>query len=707
MKKLLVLTAIALGIGLAAGFWIGNAGDNGNLDKRFLEKRPVQASMRIPAISAAEAEASRRDGYRDIDSIAEAMALPTPFARKEAVFVLAGRSESAELQDLLFQAVAVNDAGERGNVIRTLLERLVEIDPKSAIAIAESPAVTEIGHYSQQTWFLWAKHDLEAAFEEATTRKRDTVRIAQALYTAMPIPDLETKKRIQAAMGHRPNRQTISFWARSIYRQSPLEAAAFVNGLANRNEQHGAVQSMAYYLAQSPQGEATQFAGMLNSAELQRSFKNILNAQIASNDPVRALQMVLSGQTSKRNTAAVGSAVRHLVATDPGQLDAIISQLTEREQQIALSVAASTMAESDHDRALQWLAARTEPAARGAINDVLVIIARKDPERAVSEALKLPRRANRNGAIGAIATAVLVDDPVRAMAVLDKISEPHDQSMYFRQVMSSWMRRDADSAIAWYNSQPEHERDVAIGDIVEQLAWNQPDTAARILPRLSPEDARIARAGVAVALERNEGFDASLAFIKQFANEPDYPELKLQLYLNLAQQEPNRALRVVQQETDRATRDKALTSVAGSIAYSDPGQALAIANQIESQADRVLAHSNIVQSWMGMNSDAALNWISSQPPGAQRDQLLATAAYQSAQKDSTQITRILEQIADSTLRQSTARNVAQHVYIQSPEIARQLLREANIDDAERAALEKQFEQIKAQRGRHVIYSYSQ
>jgi hypothetical protein len=706
VKKLLIVTAFALLVGAATGYWLGSGSDAPGIDPRFLENRPQPAISRLPTVSDADAEASRRAGYKDVDSVASAMALPTYFARKEAIYVLAGRSTSAELQDLLFQAVSIANSSEKGNVIRTLLERLVEIDPKSAVAIAESPALTAEGQYVQQTWFFWARHDLSAALEDASSRKRDTVRIAQALYTAMPIPEQAVVDQIRAALGHRPDRQTISYWVRSMYRRSPLEAAAYVNGMSQRGEQHNAVQSMAYYLAPYKHSEAMQFATMLNSAELRQAFENTLNVQIASKDPVRALQMMLDGRSGKRNSAAIEPAMRYLVATDPGRLDAIIAQLSERDQQIAVSVAATTMAETDPDQALEWIRDRGEPHAAGALNEVLAVIARKDPDRAISEALNLPQRGDRDGALGAIARAMLADDPVRAMSVLEEISDPSSQKMYFNQTMTSWIRRDAANAIAWYNSLPAGRRDMDLRQALEQLAWSQPEAVTDLLPELSPEDARTGRHAVAQALLGKEGFDASMRFIKQYANEDDYPDLKRLAYFNLAQQEPNRALQLMQQEADGDVRDAVLAVAAGSIARYDPRRALGIATQVESQAHRSEAHRTIVQSWLSSDPQAATSWISSQPPGAEKDQLLTTAAYTAMQRDIGYVTGLVEQIADPDVRRNTVTSVARQVYIrQSADKARRILEEAGLSPQERADMEEQFERMKAQMHRPGVYRY--
>ena len=73
-------------------------------------------------------------------SIEEVVALPTEFARSSALYAIAGRSDSADVQNLIFEANRIADDEERVRLLGILFFRLAETDPRSALALARKPS---------------------------------------------------------------------------------------------------------------------------------------------------------------------------------------------------------------------------------------------------------------------------------------------------------------------------------------------------------------------------------------------------------------------------------------------------------------------------------------------------------------------------------------------------------------------------------------
>ena len=75
---------------------------------------PVERSLEKPApMSRQVAEAHRQQQYESISTIEETLALPTDFAQTAALYMLAGRADAAELQDLIYEASRIRERLDR------------------------------------------------------------------------------------------------------------------------------------------------------------------------------------------------------------------------------------------------------------------------------------------------------------------------------------------------------------------------------------------------------------------------------------------------------------------------------------------------------------------------------------------------------------------------------------------------------------------
>lgn len=80
----------------------------------------------VPKMTQAVAEKHRAGRYASLSRVEEVMALPTEFARSEALYALAGRSDSADVQNLIFEVNRIADDVERVSLLNILFFRLPE-----------------------------------------------------------------------------------------------------------------------------------------------------------------------------------------------------------------------------------------------------------------------------------------------------------------------------------------------------------------------------------------------------------------------------------------------------------------------------------------------------------------------------------------------------------------------------------------------------
>ncbi len=76
----------------------------------------------------------REDRYEALQSIDQIYVLPSEFGRAEALYALAGRSDSGGVQNLIFEANRIANSEERSGALNILFFRLAELDPQSALA---------------------------------------------------------------------------------------------------------------------------------------------------------------------------------------------------------------------------------------------------------------------------------------------------------------------------------------------------------------------------------------------------------------------------------------------------------------------------------------------------------------------------------------------------------------------------------------------
>ena len=97
---------------------------------------PIRDLDNVPRMSDAIAKQYREDRYDNLRTIEQILALPTDFARTEALYMLAGRSDSGSVQNLIYEANRIASAIDRDTALTILFSRLTELDPPSALAVA-------------------------------------------------------------------------------------------------------------------------------------------------------------------------------------------------------------------------------------------------------------------------------------------------------------------------------------------------------------------------------------------------------------------------------------------------------------------------------------------------------------------------------------------------------------------------------------------
>jgi hypothetical protein len=168
MNRLATGISIGAAIGLAVGAAAVRLLDDRAASGIDIQEHEIVRDIRdVPQISMDETEAHRADRFASLTTLEDMLTLPSDFAQTEALYVLAGRANSAEVQNLIHQATRIADTSDRRAAMSILFSRLADIDPYSAVAIAGQTPFTEDQWVESSFWRNWSRLSLEAALAGA------------------------------------------------------------------------------------------------------------------------------------------------------------------------------------------------------------------------------------------------------------------------------------------------------------------------------------------------------------------------------------------------------------------------------------------------------------------------------------------------------------------------------------------------------------
>ena len=667
---------VLLGI---AGTWIVVAPESG--------PDPVDELVRdidvVPQMTPEVAQVHREERFANLNTIAEIFALPDSFTRSEALHAVAGRSSAAEVQNLIFEANRISDDYEREQALNALFFRLTSLDPRSALALAQSEYFEQVRSVEQTVWRAWGRTDLDEALfaaKEQTSRAKQNL-AAQALYAAYGFLGNEHTDRIEAELGIEPNRSTR---ARYIYRLSDKsieDAIAYINGLTTVAAQQENISWLAYYLSLQDTAMAITYAELFEDSTNEERYRNAVQSNIARENPRQTIDRILaSGQDMSRSNEFF-SAVRQLVRTDLDAAKAYYDNYSNPQYKSWFgSLIAEQMVRDDPEAALAW-ARENEGSSRFSRLElsVLTAIAQTDPQRAFDEALSIEHSERRSRALVSLVSAVADNDPQVAVGYVDQIPDPQQRRMALIQFAQDWMRTDPDAALEWALTQDSDVSSEIIVNAGSTLMMSNIDTAIRLLPRLDEQSQRQWRTQIAQQLASYRSVEEAQSFIRQFENQAGYEQLQASLIGGLLDRDVMMAKQLADQLSDSSARDSAYMQIVTRRANTDPGEAMSWLGNISDEGLRSAATGQVASSWYQRDPVAAQNWVSNLPYGNARDDAIVQMSHRWRNATAEQV-NLINSIGDRDKRgQAKIRRI--YSLIQTdPDLARELLQDEDIPE---------------------------
>lgn len=652
----------------------------------------VRDIVAVPAMSAADAEVHRESGYADIQTIAEIQSLPTPFARLEALYALAGRSGSERLQGLIFEANRVADEVERQDMLLVLFYRLAEVDPQSALAMARTDYFRSVTILERIVWRAWSRKNLDDALlaaKTATTATRQN-KAAQSLYAAHGIMGNATTDRIHAELGIAPDRSNRAQYLYQVADRSPAEAVRFVESLPFGMERGEYVSWLAYHLTRIDPANAAAYADLFEDTDVGDVYRNVVTSNLARANPTAAIDRILASGSLRENRNEFYSAMNFLASENLDLAEQYLQQVTSDEQkQWIASVIAEHKVRRDPVEALAWARA-TDPGNQMHLEmTVLSQIAGRDPEFALAEAQRANNVHARDDLIMTVVHRIARGNPDKAVGFLEQISDRSQRKQAATQIASRWLRNDPDAALDWILSNDDDTAERILMNSAYALVRSDLDAAIRVLPRISGPQQTNMRMQIALGLAQSRSPAEAQAFVRQFANEPDFEQLQTSVIQGVSQTNRMLARQMADQLTDPRARDAAYARIVGQFVQDDPRAAAAMLASMTDERYINAATAEVAMHWYNVEPAAANRWVASLPAGPRRDDAVMHLAGQWREPTREQQAMIDSIVDDDKRGQAKLHRVHSLMQV-DPERARQLLEDPDIPSHARKQVEMRF-----------------
>ncbi|MBT8079700.1 MAG: hypothetical protein KJO31_14065 [Gammaproteobacteria bacterium] len=587
---------------------------------------PLRNLDSVPKMTQAAAQKHRDDRYDGIYSIEQILALPSDFAETEALYVLAGRSDSGAVQNLIHEANRIVDDQDRTGALSILFSRLTELDPQSALALARSPSFAAEKSMEASVWRSWARNELDEAIAAALAQPSIGQRnvAAQAMYSAFGYMGNETTDRIERELGIRPDSTSRARFVYAMADRSPAETIQYIEGLASRTAKRESISWLAYHLSRSNPESAPGYAQLIEDDELRMQFSSVVGSSTAAVDPRTILdQLTQPGGLRSDQRRQVYSAMRALLEQDPESALQYFDQLEmSQERRWVANLIAEELSRSDPDQALEWARHADRPEY---LSGVLGQIALNDPQRAIDEARFIEDVQQRNAAIAAVAASMAKNDPVLAAQLVDQLPDSSEKNNAMGTVAVRWAQKDLDAAMHWLTANEQDVQREILGRMGGRLMYTDIATAKKILPRLEGESARMWRDQLVQFMVDQFSVAEARQFVEQFRDTEDYDSMRVSMIQGLARRDFDTARQLAEQLPPGKNRDTAYLQLIGQQARRDPVEAARWLDQITAQAQRQAAVTQVAAAWYTQQADSALQWVRNLPSGQRDDAITGMA----------------------------------------------------------------------------------
>lgn len=685
---------------LILGFVIGAVG-GGVATWMWFDDPPLSAAppvvirdiRDVPRMSEQEAATHREHRFASLTTVEQILALPSDFDQTEALYVIAGRSNSAQLQHLIDQANRVADASDRRAGLGILFARLSDIDPQSALAMAGRMPYAAEQSIEASVWRSWGRLDLAAALQAASelTPLSRKSRAAQAIYGAYGYAGNDITEHIEAVLGVKPGRRVLSLYVQSLAAESAQSAIDYLNDMRPGNGQASVAWALGDYLGRTLPMQAEGYVNMLKHVQARSSFERGIMRAIASVDPAALVERYLADPTSRKYNAELGNALTQLAATDLDQAMRYFDVAQSRQTRLIFGGSIiKALARDDPQRAIEWASQNDTSLEQNLYQQAILVVAEVHPEVALEAANRMTDSPRRSSIFAGIIGTMARSDPMLALGALEQLPAGRDKQQAAQTVLATWVQADAAAAVDWALSNRESYDADLLRSLSNVLIRQDPDAAILVLPRLDEQTANEWLLRIVSTLARTRSVAAAESFMRQHKNSPMYTQMQAALIPQVARSDLATAKIMADSMVSGHQRDNVYAQLVSQAARSNPQQARVWLESIESEQGRASAVAGFVRTWAQSDAAAASRWVNGLAAGKMRDQAI-TSLIGSTKEIGNEQFALINDINDDNLRLQAAMGAILRSARNDPRRANEILNKVRLNELQRTEVKKMLE----------------
>lgn len=655
--KILGWIMAALILGGVIGYSINRIQDPDLLHRSPVYREPIVVPDEVPKLSTQDAVTHRETHYENITDLKEIQALPSDFAQTEALYSVAGRSNVDELIVLLDEADRIANHHDRRGALQILFSRYAELDPEGALEHLDSMRLPEETMIVGVIFYQWARMEVNAAIDAAnneTHPQRQRI-AASSIMRAWGGDNPGIANEIASRLNGHINIDELRVEALAAQaRTTPANALNEALNLTNVQARNRAINWILYTWAQLNPREAYEHARSISNRQLRQMAQHTVLNRWSEVDPEEAFAYLGDSLSPQEQLRLLPTIMTGLAARDPARALEIADNLDGRAgdqayqsvfqgwaQRDARAAAAALesippsrlrdqltqnvahfYASQHPQEALAW--ARNSNSANRAdlVGSVLRQVAATEPEQALSSAMVIQNPTERARALSSVLSQVAGTQPELAATYVQQLPPGQFRDQASQNVVSTWSQHDPEAAFEWVSGLDGQAYHSAMTTLGSQLASQNPDAAARLLPRIRSSAKRDWISSIASAYAQNDPRYAA-NWISQFKSETYYNQLVSNVATSWVRTDPLAAIALAEEVAGPQRRPGAINSVVYAWAQNDPEGAARWAGAQQDEQIRTNSISAVAQRWARIDFDSASRWVTSLDPGTDRDMAIS------------------------------------------------------------------------------------
>ena len=665
----------------------------------------VTALLCVPQVIAEETP----HDVPQMTSILQTLELPTDFQQTAALYQLLARSGVEDVKRFIKETESVANPMDRAVGLNIIYARFADLDPNAAVDHLLSEVRTGGVDILFTIFSSWAKVDLNAAV--AKSRELQVQSHRQTAEQAILMAQASQGAAVEQLAGRMNSNAGTQFNMLSavqllLLAQSDPEAAMQqALQIPDWDMQIRIVAKISTMWADQDHKEAMRYSKSLTAERVRDGFQGTLLHHLVVTQPETAIEYLYDDQfTDEAHGRFLNRIFTSLAESDPerayhfatGQrtqayreraTSVVLASLTGRKPTVAFELLqlvtdpaiirkhASAVLEQfaviNPTQALEW-AERQTAHRQEYLNAVISVIARSDPEQALSVVSELPDSQSRTRALAPVIKQIANQDPTLAIQFLDLLGNSAVRYQTTNEIAMIWMTHEPVAAFVWIKNLPARQQVSLLSTIASAVALENVELAQALLPELTNSVVRENWVSAIARQLANGDPTAAVAWLGQFRGDPIYLQVVAGLVTQVARTDVAAALAIAEEIRDETNYTNALQDVLGQWAVQDAPAAAAWASDYGQLRENPHAAARIARHWAEFDIEAALRWVTQLEWPNVRDQALA-AMIENSYVTQAQAQRMLGAITERTmLDRAAARYVNDLARYDAAEARRQL-----------------------------------